>query len=243
MLDECEQAIKELKAMGPAVVPQIGDALRALPPDVDGSWLGEALFAFGEDAAPAGEAVLSRLVLGTNTAGVMAAVLDVSGPEGRKLLVRALAPDHPEACLVFALGKVEVDTDVEAMAVARLVEHQSAPVREAALLCLSETGEWGRSQLGVIRRAFRDRSEAVREAAVGAAASVAACGDTVTADALGELLLRENERSVVCDTIEALLSIKAGTPTVRRGLERVAGGGDEETRTMAAAALRELFPN
>lgn len=238
---ECEQAIEELLAMGPAVVPQIADALHRLPPETDGSWLGEALFAFGEKATPAGEAVLSRLVLGTPTAWVMAAVLDVSGPEGHKLLLRALAPHLPETCLVAALGKIEANNESAVRAVARLIDHESTDVRSEAMRRLGESGERGRSHLDLIQTAFRDPSDSVRYAAVEAAASVAAPGDATTADAIGDVLMRETDSSVVGAAIQALLAIKARTPTVRRGLERVAANGEDMTRADAQAALRELF--
>jgi hypothetical protein len=239
--DEKLRAIEGLKAMGPSVVPEIADALSALPPEIDGSWLGQALFAFGEDAAPAGEAVLSRLVLGTTTAHMMASVLEVSGPRGQELLVRALEPHHPEECLVAALIKVEPDTDSAVLAIGRLVDHESADVREEALSLLWESAEKGRSQLNAIRNAFRDSSDVVRVAAVEAAASVAARGDATTGNALGELLMREDESRVVSAAIDALLALEVRTETVRQGLERVAASGGGETSAEAEVAVRKLF--
>ena len=155
--------------------------------------------------------------------------------------MRALAPHHPEGCLIAALIKVETNTDAAVRAVARLADHESSGVREEALLRLGDDPERSRSRLDVIRRAFWDDSDAVRVAAVQTATQVAAPGDAITADALGDLLLRESEDSVVSAAIEALLLLKVRTQTVRQGLQRIVGSGNEETSAEAAAALCELF--
>lgn len=207
------------------------------------SWLGEALFAFGEDAGAAGEAVLSRLVLGTNTAHVMASVLAVSGETGQRLLTKALDPDHPEACLVAALIKIEAESDSAVKAIGPLTANESSDVREEALLRLSESGPRGRTQLPGIHKALKDEVESVREAAVQAAAGVAAEGDADTADALAELLLQETDGAVMRAAIAALEELGARTPTVRRSLEYAAGQAEEDVASESAAALQKLFPD
>ena len=241
--EACDRAVRELKTMGSAVVPQIGAALRDLSPNSDGSWLGEALFAFGEEAAAAGDTVFTRLVLGSNTAHVMASVLAVSGKDGQRLLVRALSPEHPEACLIAALIKVEADSEAAVRALGRLASHAKEDVRKASLRCLSESGELGRSLLPKIRKAFEDGVEYVRYAAMEAAAGVAAHGDSVTADALAARLLRETETSVMRAAIAALLSLEAATPAVRRALRHAAAKPDEWVSAEAASALTRLFPD
>jgi hypothetical protein len=238
-----DRAIASLVAKGPEVIPQIADAIARLPADADGSYLGEALFAFGPQASPANDAVYGRLILGSWAAYVWATVLAETGEEGQQLLIRGLDPAHPELCLIAALSKLEPNTDAAVIALAHLADHPSSEVRSATFLAMQGVSPpSARPLLPALRLAVEHDDTEVRSSALSAAEWIGTRGDAVTADAIARRVLQDCDEIEMRHSIKVLILLGASTPTVRRALDLAAGGEDEITKELALDALQKLFP-